>query len=376
MDTQEQSFWQQQPDRLPLPEELPLYPLDVPVDELDSDEDCLKDIPAEESPNEIPEPEPYIPAPEKALPESPKEVPKPEPFLPDLTRSPIPGAPLENMLKVNEAGMKIDIAPETLPFPESVFVTPAQASEAMDKDIPPTDIDSSSNKHDDEDELSSDVESIVDEEEFQKRVDWVNKMDDAKIHELVERLKKHPRFDEFYKEQVLRNQDFMKSQVEVLAFWDICKEMYSVPDGPPAEQVAKVEEKGDAVDEAPLTHKQQSALRKTKQDQNRQAQKPKPKQKAKTAKKKKGKSEKKKVGEAAASSGEPTTAAPAEDSSGGTKRKSSQLVDGQEKETLKKTLNWTANNISVYYLSFWVLCQILFGFTCFPTVVCTIDFFK
>ena len=309
------------------------------MDELDSDEDCLKDIPEdfqlpEESPNEIPEPEPYIPAPEKALPESPKEVPKPEPFLPDLTRSPIPGAPLENMLKVNEAGMKIDIAPETLPFPESLFVTPAQASEAMDKDsVLPTDIDSSSNKNDDEDELSSDVESIVDEEEFQKRVDWVNKMDDAKIHELVERLKKHPRFDEFYKEQVLRNQDFMKSQVEVLAFWDICKEMYPVPDVPPA--VPKVEDKGDAVDEVPLTHKAQCALRKTKQQQNRQAQKPKPKQKAKTAKKKK----EKKVGKAAASGEQPEEAAPAEDRSGGSKRKSNQLVDTEEKETLKKTLN-------------------------------------
>ena len=324
MDTQEQNFWQQQPGRLPLPEEDPLAPVS-PVYELDSDEDCLKDVPEDfQLPEESPEPEPYIPdltcSPEilEALPENIPDGPTPE-------------------------DMKIDIVPETLPFPESLFVTPAEASENMDI-IPPTDIDD--DEDGDEDELSSDVESIVDEEMFYKRVAWANKMDDAKIEALVDKLQKHPRFDEFYQDQVVRNQDFLKSKVEVLAFWDICKEMYAVPDGPPASQVAKVEDKGDAKDEVPLTHKQQAALRKEKQQKNKETKgangkKPKPKQKGK-----------KKVSTAAASSPAPmapevsttaaSTPAPAAavevQSSGDRKRKSDQMVDEKEKEKMKKIL--------------------------------------
>ena len=122
-----------------------------------------------------------------------------------------------------------------------------------------------------EDDLES-VErgSSVDEEneEYERKKDWVMKMDDTEIDARTEKLFAHPRWNRFLKEQALPNEDTIHDKVTLLAFWEVCRPYYESAEGRPLAKPKK--EQSEEKPFVLLKHADQKSLRSGKRQENQE----------------------------------------------------------------------------------------------------------
>ena len=390
MDSQEERYWQYQPDRQPLPEEeLSFEPTEIDSLSLSSADDLgMVTLPCEsqdivvahssqdhpedhlEGPQDHPEDHPEGPQdhPEDH-PEGPQDHPEDHPEGPpqDHPEDHLEGP--QDHPEDHPEGPPQDHPEDHLEGPpqdhpedhESEGVASADVALTAENLKPYNAEETVEAYNEDEWETMSRGSSADGElERFNASLERVSKMDDRDFEKAYKAMKAHECWPLFFKQQVVPNKDTITDKEQLLAFWLNAKVHYQsiaqvradaqerhrlceAQKAAAAEEAAatKVEEQPDEEPPfVPLRHAQQAALRSEKRQENKEKTKKKHKgAQAKPKAKGKSKSSKKVIANQSASEVPVDQASEmaVDGSPRGSRKRSIQLVEDEEKAAVKKT---------------------------------------
>ena len=160
-------------------------------------------------------------------------------------------------------------------------------------------------------------------EEFEKKKEWVMKMDDAEIDARTEKLFTHPCWERFLKEQVEPNEHLIDNKVTLLAFWEVARPYYESAEGRPLAKPKKEQPEEEPF--ALLRHADQNSLRSGKRKDNQE------------------KKNRKKADQSTAKAAKPKCTANAK-SKAASKRKSEEETVARESKARKKNVDSLAPN--------------------------------